>query len=120
MKTRYSSVPAFITKDGSEIRELMHPLSHGNRAQSLAEASVAPGTTTRLHRHRLSEELYHITAGCGRMTLGNVLLDVVPGDTICVPPNTPHCIENTGNEPLRLLCCCSPAYAHDDTELLEC
>jgi len=43
---------------------------------------------------------------------------VGPGDTICIPPGTPHCIENTGIEALHLLCCCAPAYAHDDTELL--
>ena len=118
MKTEYAATPPYATKDGSEIRELMHPSIHGNRSQSLAEASVAPGVTTRLHRHRLSEELYHITAGYGRMTLGEERFDVVPGDTICIPPDTPHCIENTGSEPLRLLCCCAPAYAHADTELL--
>jgi mannose-6-phosphate isomerase-like protein (cupin superfamily) len=118
MKTEYVATPPYTTKDGSEIRELMHPSAHGNQAQSLAEAMVAPGTTTRLHRHHQSEELYHITAGRGRMTLGNDSFDVAPGDTICIPPGTPHCIENIGSEPLRLLCCCAPAYAHGDTELL--
>jgi mannose-6-phosphate isomerase-like protein (cupin superfamily) len=118
MKTQYVAVPAFITKDGSEIRELMHPATHGNHAQSLAEAIVAPGAATRLHRHHQSEELYHITAGRGRMILGEERSDVGPGDTICIPPGTPHCIENIGNEPLHLLCCCAPAYAHGDTELL--
>ncbi len=118
MKTRYADAPAFITKDSSEIRELMHPSSHDNRAQSLAEAIVVPGTTTRLHRHRQSEELYHITAGRGQMTLGEDSFEVEPGDTICIPPGTAHCIENIGSEPLRLLCCCAPAYADGDTELL--
>ncbi|MEK7303642.1 MAG: cupin domain-containing protein [Pseudomonadota bacterium] len=118
MKTRYAAVPAFITKDGSEIRELMHPSTHDSRAQSLAEAIVAPGATTRLHRHPMSEELYHITAGRGRMTLGEDSFDVEMGDTICIPPGTPHCIANTDSEPLRILCCCAPPYAHDDTELL--
>jgi len=118
MKTEYAATPPYITKDGSEIRELMHPSTHGNHAQSLAEAIVAAGTTTRLHRHHQSEELYHITAGRGRMTLGEECFAVGPGDTICIPPGTPHCIENTDSEPLHLLCCCAPAYAHADTELL--
>lgn len=118
MKTRYAAIPAFITKDGSVIRELMHPSTHGYHAQSLAEAIVAPGATTHLHRHHQSEELYHITAGRGHMTLGEENFDVGPGDTLCVPPGTPHCIANTGTEPLHILCCCAPAYAHDDTELL--
>ncbi len=120
MKSDYARIAAFVTKDGSEIRELMHPAQHGNRHQSLAEALVHPGQTTALHRHHASEELYHVTAGRGRMTLGEKQFDVGPGDTVHIPPGTPHCIANTGREPLRILCCCAPPYAHDDTELLEC
>lgn len=115
----YALVPPYVTKDGSEIRELMHPAIHGNRAQSLAEATVPAGTRTLLHRHHHTEELYHITDGCGLMILGSSQLAVTAGDTICIPPGTPHCIEATGNSALRLLCCCAPAYSHDDTEVLE-
>jgi mannose-6-phosphate isomerase-like protein (cupin superfamily) len=97
----------------------MHPDVHGNRAQSLAEATVPAGRRTLLHRHQLSEELYHITAGRGRMTLGADCFAVQPGDTIFIAPGTAHCIEAIGDEPLRLLCCCAPAYSHGDTELLE-
>lgn len=115
----YLTVPAYQTKDGSVIRELMHPRVHGNHAQSLAEATVAVGTRTLLHRHALTEELYHITRGTGRMTLADACFEVGPGDTICIAPGTAHCIEATGDEPLHLLCCCAPAYSHDDTEVLE-
>lgn len=115
----YASVPPYITKDGSEIRELMHPAVHGNQAQSLAEATVPPGGKTLLHRHRQTEELYHITAGTGLMTLGEEVFPVAVGDTIGIPPGTAHCIENRGDTPLCLLCCCAPAYDHADTELLE-
>lgn len=115
----YADVPVYRTKDGSDIRELMHPGVHGNRAQSLAEATVPAGTRTLRHRHLLSEELYHVVGGEGRMTLGAETFAVQPGDTICIPPGTSHCIEATGDEPLRLLCCCAPAYSDQDTELLE-
>lgn len=70
MRQRYGEVTSYITKDEPEIRELMHPEVHGNRAQSLAEATVPPGTRTHLHRHAKTEELYHVTSGRGRMTLG--------------------------------------------------
>ena len=118
MQTRYPDVPAYVTRDGSTIRELMHPALHGNRLQSLAEATVDAGSCTQLHRHALTEELYHVTAGSGIMTLGDSLLKVGVGDTVLIPPGTPHRIEATGAEPLRILCCCSPPYSHDDTELL--
>ena len=119
MRQRHADVPAYVTKDGSEIRELMHPDVHGNRNQSLAEATVPAGTRTVLHRHNQTEELYHITSGCGWMTLGEERFEVGVGDTVCILPGTPHCVEAAGTENLVLLCCCSPAYAHDDTELLE-
>ena len=60
----------------------MHPAVHGNRRQSLAEATVAPGTRTQLHRHAITEEIYHITAGCGLMTLGDTCIKVGAGDTV--------------------------------------
>jgi mannose-6-phosphate isomerase-like protein (cupin superfamily) len=119
MKTRFADIAPYITKDGSEIRELMHPDHHGNRAQSLAEAVVPAGARTLLHRHRETEELYHVTSGEGLLTLGAEIMKVSPGDTALIPPGTPHCIEATGPQPLRILCCCSPAYRHEDTELLE-
>lgn len=119
MRTRYADVSAYVTKDGSTIRELMHPAAHGNRLQSLAEATVDAGSRTQLHRHALTEELYHVTAGTGLMILGDATMEVGPGDTVLIPPGTPHCIEATGTEPLRILCCCSPPYSHEDTELLD-
>jgi mannose-6-phosphate isomerase-like protein (cupin superfamily) len=118
VKTRLAGISAYITKDGSAIRELMHPEQHGNRNQSLAEAVVPAGTRTLLHRHLTSEELYHITSGEGLLTLGGEKLKVSPGDTALIPPGTPHCIEAIGG-PLHILCCCSPAYRHEDTEILE-
>ena len=119
MHSHYDDIPPYITKDGSEIRELMHPDVQGNALQSLAEARVPPGQRTVLHRHARSEELYHVTAGQGVMTLGAQRFPVQVGDTVCIPPGTAHCIENTGAEPLVMLCCCAPPYDHEDTELLE-
>ncbi len=119
MKTQYADIVAYVTKDGSEIRELLHPDHHGARNLSLAEATVLPGNRTQLHRHHVTEEIYHVTAGRGRMTLENDAFEVCGGDSILIPPGTPHCIEAIGSEPLRILCCCTPAYSHEDTELLE-
>jgi len=118
-RTRLAEVAAYVTRDGSQIRELMHPQVHGNRSQSLAEATIAAGGRTQLHRHGISEELYHVTAGRGLMTLGEARFEVGAGDTVLIPPGTPHCIAALGGEDLRILCCCAPPYAHEDTELLE-
>ena len=119
MKTRYSEVVPFVTRDGSLIRELMHPQQHGNRNQSLAEAIVAAGCETLLHRHHVAEELYYIVQGQGDMSLGDETFPVIVGDTVCIPPGVAHKIRNNGTEELKILCSCAPAYDHTDTELLE-
>ncbi len=118
MITRYQDIPNYITKDGSTIRELMHPDSHGNLKQSLAEATVPSGTQTQLHLHKQSEEIYYITRGQGVMTIGENKFSVKVGDSILIPPNTPHQIQNDHSEDLIFLCMCSPAYSHQDTILL--
>jgi mannose-6-phosphate isomerase-like protein (cupin superfamily) len=118
MKTRYAQIADWITLDGSRIRELMHPGTHGNAAQSLAEATIEAGGRTRLHQHRSSEELYHVSAGSGWMWLERCWLRLERGDTVCIPPASAHCVQADAGEALVLLCCCSPAYSHEDTELL--
>ena len=125
MKTQYDTIGEYITKDGSIIRELMHPDEHSGpgrnvKNQSLAEATVLVGVATALHKHTLTEELYHITSGKGLMTLDVKQFGVTVGDTICIPPGTAHCIENTGSQDLIILCCCSPPYSHEDTTLIDC
>ena len=117
--THYTRIKPFITKDGSVIRELMHPQYDGSRNQSLAEATVEPGQCTQLHKHHTSEELYYIISGEGRMRLDRAQFEVKVGDAVCIPPGTPHNIENTGSQSLVILCCCAPAYSHEDTELLS-
>ena len=118
MRTRYRGLTAYETVDGSLIRELMHPCAHGNQAQSLAEAVVAPGSETRLHRHSLSEEIYRVSEGHGQMRLGDETFAIVRGDTICIRPEAVHNVRNTSDGPLRILCACAPAYSHEDTGLV--
>ena len=108
--TSLAALEPFRTKDGSTIRELMH-----TERQSLAEAVVAPGQATERHYHRIAEEIYFIVAGAGRMELDGDVADVGPGDAILIPPGAWHQITALGDSELRLLCCCAPPYAHDDT-----
>ena len=112
-------VDAFITKDGSEIRELAGTPTGNSVNQSLAEATVPPGSETEEHYHGVTEEIYFFTAGSGVMKLGEEETTVSAGDTIVIPPGTPHMLRNAGSEPLKLLCCCAPPYSHEDTFLTE-
>ena len=111
--------PAFITKDGSEIRELLAHRNSEIRNQSLAEARLPVGGATQEHFHPRAEEIYFITHGTGKMRIENETCDVKMGDAIAIPPGRKHKLWNTGSEVLRLLCCCAPAYEHSDTIITE-
>ena len=113
------NLPPFITKDGSEIRELLAHRNSGIRNQSLAEARLPVGASTQEHYHPQAEEIYYITHGAGRMWIEGETHDVKPGDAIAIPPGQRHKLWNTGPETLRLLCCCAPAYEHPDTVITE-
>ena len=117
--TNLDRAEAFTTKDGSRIRELVHPVSSAARNQSLAEATVPVGVAKTAHLHPVAEELYLITHGIGRIRVGPEERDVGPGDCVVIPPGVEHKLANTGDAELRLLCCCAPAYADVDTVLTE-
>ena len=108
---------AFVTLDGSTIRELAGAVSLPARNQSLAEATVPVGGATAEHYHVRSEELYFFIAGSGSLRVGDEQRDVRAGDCVVIPPGTVHKLTNTGEQPIRLLCCCAPAYADGDTVL---
>lgn len=118
-----NEVEPFITKDSSEIREILAPANSSIKNQSLAEARLAPGMTTDEHFHPKSEEIYYILEGRGRgrgrMKVEDEEREVGPGDGIAIPPGKRHRIWNIGGSDLVFLCCCSPAYSHDDTVVVE-
>ena len=112
-------VVAFKTKDGSEIRELLAHRNSCIQKQSLAEARLEPGGRTAAHFHRGTEEIYYILEGTGEVGIGDESRSVGPGDAIAIPPGAVHTIKNSGAVTLRFLCCCAPAYEHEDTVLVE-
>src|SRR5688500_10826248 len=94
------SAAAFITKDGSEIRELLAHRNSAIRNQSLAEARVPIGGSTMEHYHGRAEEIYYITAGQGRMRIEGETAEVKAGDAIAIPAGKKHKLWNTGPEVL--------------------
>jgi len=116
---KLNEVPPFITKDGSEIRELLAHRNSPIRNQSLAEARLPVGGSTQEHYHVKTEEIYYITHGAGRIRIDSETREIKAGDAIAISPGRKHKLWNIGSETLRLLCCCAPAYEHDDTVITE-
>jgi mannose-6-phosphate isomerase-like protein (cupin superfamily) len=115
--TNIDRVPAFTTKDGSEIRELLAHRNSCIRQQSLAEARLPAHGATTPHYHPHTEEIYYILEGHGSMHVGDEIRPVGPGDAIAIPPGARHQIRNMDSVVLKFLCCCAPAYEDEDTVL---
>lgn len=108
-----SSQKPFTTKDSSQIRSILDLSNAPVKNQSLAEARVPAGGSTQRHYHKLSEEIYFVLEGTGDMEIDGTTQPVGPGDGILIPPGAWHSLRtDTG---MVFLCCCSPAYAHEDT-----
>ena len=103
-------VPAFATKDGSEIRELLAHRNSCIRHQTLAEARLPAGGSTTPHHHVQTEEIYYILEGRGLMRVG--------GETACaeLPVGVPHGQSGPGlmaRDGLLLTASLSPEQAAD-------
>ena len=109
----------FITKDKSEIREILSPRNSSIRNQSLAQARVLPGKSTEEHIHPKAEEIYYILKGKGKIRIEDEEREIRPGDGIAILPGKRHKIWNTGVSDLVFLCCCAPAYMHEDAVITE-
>lgn len=104
----------FTTADGSTIRELLGLPTAPVRNQSLAEATLSEGQETERHYHAESEEIYYVVEGSGEMELNGERRPVSVGDAVLIPPGARHQIRADADG-LRFLCCCAPAYRHEDT-----
>jgi mannose-6-phosphate isomerase-like protein (cupin superfamily) len=68
---------------------------------------IPPGRAP--EHHHDYDEVVHVLAGQGVVHLRRGKTPIGPGTAIYLPPRAPHCLENTGPEPLRVLGVFHPA-----------
>jgi quercetin dioxygenase-like cupin family protein len=71
--------------------------------------TIAPGDGPPLHRHAGEDEAWYILEGQFRFRLDDVLHPAPAGSFVFVPRGTPHCFQNIGEEPGRILVLFTPA-----------
>jgi len=62
-----------------------------------------------LHVHHMEDESFFVLEGSFVFKVGDQLLDANQGDFLVAPKHTPHCFQNVGTEPGRLLIMVEPA-----------
>lgn len=83
----------FCKKDKTGYREivdgiLMKPLVHGDKTL-LIETNLKKGFAHKLHNHP-HEQTGYLVSGHLRMTIGDDVFEVNPGDSWCIPGNVMH------------------------------
>ncbi len=83
----------------------------GDEAVSIARARVEPGITTAWHKLDGITERYIIISGKGRVEIGELEpTDLLEGDVVRIPANTPQRITNIGGTDLIFFAVCSPRF----------
>jgi quercetin dioxygenase-like cupin family protein len=73
------------------------------------ESVIAPGDGPPLHVHAREDEVLYVLEGEFRFRLGDDVHDAPVGTTMFVPPGVPHCFQNAGDTPGRLLIVFTPS-----------
>ena len=85
--------------DGAEVTEIDGGTS---RDLCMLEVVVPPGGSTGVHAHR-GDEHHLVLSGRWRMTQGEHVRELGPGDYLAWDPTVPHDVENVGDDPGRIL-----------------
>ncbi len=88
--------------------------NHSDPTVSIARATVKSGITTKTHHLIGVQEIYIITSGQGRVTVGDLKpTDVTVGDAVVIPPMVHQKITNTGKTDLVFYCVCTPRFTQE-------
>ena len=113
-----SSAKPFVVSadDGESFRSPVGgPMTIKARAETTGgsfatlENVVPPREGPPLHRHGREDEMYFILDGRLRFKLGDTIHDAPTGAFVFIPRLTPHCFQNTGDAPARILVMFTPA-----------
>jgi quercetin dioxygenase-like cupin family protein len=92
---------------GVEKHELIGP-ADGARSYRVRYFHVPAGARTALERHPHDHGVV-IEHGRARVTLGDEVHELGPGDVVYVEGDELHCFEAVGDEPLGFICVAPPA-----------
>jgi mannose-6-phosphate isomerase-like protein (cupin superfamily) len=78
---------------------------------------MPPGTTEQRHLHTRVRQLYYVLAGEATVRFDDRDVQLRSGDSVDVPPGTPHQMRNDSGEPLEFLVVSTSAPRADRVEL---
>ncbi len=73
------------------------------------ENEIEPGGGPPLHVHASEDESFYVLDGEFRFRLGDEVSPAPTGTFVFIPPGTPHCFQNVGDSPARVLVWFTPS-----------
>ena len=105
----------FIARDGALIFELFRYNRIIPKNISIASGYLEPRQKALPHYHKVSEEIYYVVSGSGRVRIGNSIERIKAGEAIYIPVGTAHALENTSStKTMKVLAISSPSYQDND------
>ncbi len=84
------------------------------RGYKVKRISVLPGRRLSLQMHHQRSEHWVVIAGTGRVTCGNKVFELNPGESAGIPKQTKHRLENPGKVPLEIIEVQHGPYVEED------
>lgn len=110
---KYKPETGFDTSELCHIVEMLN--DDKDIGCSVAQATVEPGVTTKLHYLKNTIERYVIIKGCGEVEInGEKPILLTPNDVALIPAGVTQRIKNTGKEGLVFLCVCTPRFEKEN------
>jgi len=78
-------------------------------ALTMFENVIAPGDGPPLHTHAGEDESWYVLEGALRFRLGEQVASAPAGSFVFVPRGTPHCFQNAGTQPARIVVIFTPS-----------
>lgn len=109
-------IPPIALSAGVDLRELVGRVAPDARtgAVSVAQFTLAPGHGSGTSYNRQAQEVFVVTAGTGRVHLGERVTAVTAGSTVFIPAALRHSIEADADSTLVFYAVCAPAFTPED------
>src|SRR3954453_8858275 len=111
------TVPVVVGPGGGEV--VRHPLGsagtikvrgmHSGGRIAVFDSVIAPGNGPPLHVHKNDDEVIYVLEGSFRFLIDDELSETPQDSTIYIPRGVPHCFQNSGDAPGRLLLVFAPS-----------
>ena len=112
---RISDAKPFRAGDGAIVYEIFRPGNSKIKNMGIAGGFLKPKQKALLHFHKISEEVYYIVSGRGKVRVGDLKMKIREGDSIYIPIKKVHALENSSRtKPLKVLAISAPPYSEKD------